>query len=86
MTAVARLALVEPIAVHREHVDRATYRAWVWRHVPSSSVRSNRLAAFDEFRERWPRLEDWFTAPLRARLFDRDGCVRGQHRTAAPAS
>lgn len=79
MTAVAQLALVRPVEVRREHVDRATYRAWVWRHVPSSSVRSNRLGVFDEFVERWPRLQDWFTAPLRDRLHDRDGCVRGQH-------
>lgn len=79
MTAAAPFSLVRPVQVHREHVDRVTYRAWVWRHIPSSSVRSNRLAVFDEFLERWPRLQDWFTAPLRARLFDRDGCVRGQH-------
>jgi integrase len=79
VTAAAPLALVGPVGVRREHVDRATYRAWVWRHVPSSSVRSNRLAVFDEFVQRWPRLQDWFTAPLRDRLFDRDGCVRGQH-------
>ena len=34
---------------------------------------------FDEFVQRWPRLQDWFAAPLRERLHDRDGCVRGQH-------
>ena len=79
MTAAAQLVLVRPVEVRREHVDRATYRAWVWGHVPSSSVRSNRLGVFDEFVERWPRLQDWFTAPLRDRLLDRDGCVRGQH-------
>jgi integrase len=79
VTAAARLAVVCPVEVRREHVDRATYRAWIWRHVPSSSVRSNRLRVFDEFVERWPRLEDWFTAPLRQRVLDQDDCVRGQH-------
>jgi hypothetical protein len=62
-----QLALVRPVEVRREHADRATYRAWIWRHVQSSSVRSNRLRVFDEFSIRWPRLEDWFTAPLRTR-------------------
>lgn len=80
MTAgTAQLALVRPVLVRREHADRATYRAWVWRHIESSSVRSNRLRVFDEFSERWPRLQDWFNAPLRQRLLDQDGCVRGQH-------
>jgi integrase len=79
MTAAAQLALVRPVEVRREHVDRATYRAWIWQHVPSSSVRSNRLRVFDEFVGRWPRLEDWFTAPLRQRLLDQNDCVRGQH-------
>jgi hypothetical protein len=59
-------------------VDRATYRTRVWRHIPSSSVRSERLRRFDEFVERWPRLRDWFAAPLRQRLFDSEDCVRGQ--------
>jgi hypothetical protein len=31
-------------------------------------VRSNRLGVFDEFVERWPRLQDWFAAPLRDRV------------------
>lgn len=73
------LALVRPEEVRREHADRAIYRAWIWRHVQSSSVRSNRLQVFDEFSIRWPLLEDWFTAPLRQRLLDQNGCVRGQH-------
>lgn len=79
MTAAAQLALVRPEQIRREHVDRATYRTWIWEHVPSSSVRSNRLQVFDEFVKHWPRLEDWFTAPLRQRLLDQPGCVRGQH-------
>lgn len=77
--ALARPVEVAPVEVAREHVDRATYRAWVWRHVPSSAVRSNRLRIFDEFLERWPRLADWFAAPLRQRLLDREDCVRGRH-------
>ena len=32
-----------------------------------------------EFVERWPGLQDWFDAPLRQRLLDRQNCVRGQH-------
>lgn len=48
MTAsTAQLALVRPVLVRREHADRATYRAWVWRHIDSSSVRSNRLRVFE---------------------------------------
>jgi hypothetical protein len=34
---------------------------------------------FDAFVGRWPRLEDWFTAPGRQRLLDQNDCVRGQH-------
>ncbi|MGH3813725.1 MAG: tyrosine-type recombinase/integrase [Pseudonocardiaceae bacterium] len=82
MTAAgAHLSLVgvETAAIDREHVDRVVYRAWVWRHITSSSVRSARLKAYDEFIARWPRLDDFFAAPLRQRLFDRDDCVRGQN-------
>lgn len=49
-----------------------TYRAWVWQHISSATVRSTRMRAFDDFTDRWPRLRDWFQAPLRQRLFDRD--------------
>jgi hypothetical protein len=86
VTAAARLALVEPVEVRREHVDRATYRAWVWRHVPSSRVRSNRLAVFDEFLERWPRLQEWFTAPLAIGCTTGRAASAGSTGTAAPAS
>jgi hypothetical protein len=79
VTVGAPLGLVQPAAVWREHADRPAYRAWIWRHVPGSSVRSNRMRVFDEFVELWPQLEDWFTAPLRSRLLDQPGCVRGQH-------
>jgi integrase len=79
VTVAVPLGLVRPAAVWREHADRSAYRAWIWRHVPGSSVRSNRMRVFDEFAELWPQLEDWFTAPLRSRLLDQPGCVRGQH-------
>lgn len=79
MTAAELLSVGWPHRGRCEHADRATYRAWVWQHVPGSSVRSNRLQVFDEFVERWPRLEDWFAAPLRQRLLDQEDCVRGQH-------
>lgn len=87
MTAPGRLlSLVRPTpAVRREHVDRATYRAWVWRHIPTSSVRSARMKAYDEFVARWPRLENFFAAPLRQRLFDRDDCVPGQNPHGGPS-
>ena len=80
VTAAARLALVQPVEVRCEHVDRG--------HLPGLGLAACRRPAvsgragwrcFDEFLERWPRLQDWFAAPLRDRLLDRDGCVRGQH-------
>jgi hypothetical protein len=67
-----RLTLVEPARVHREHVDRA-------RHIPSSTVRSARMKAYGQFVAHWPRLEDFFAAPLRQRLFDAEDYQRGQH-------
>lgn len=73
------LTVVEPAWVRREHVDRASYRSWVWRHIPSSTVRSARMKAYDQFVARWPRLEDFFAAPLRQRLFDTEDYLRGQH-------
>jgi hypothetical protein len=79
VTAAAPLGLVRPKVALRQHVDRGTYRAWVWRHIDSSGTRSARMYSFDNFVQRWPRLQDWFDAPLRRRLFDREGCVRGQH-------
>jgi hypothetical protein len=68
----AAVASIAPMPVAPEHVDRGTYRAWVWRHMPSASVRSARLRAFDDFIDKWPKLVDWFRAPLRQRLFERD--------------
>jgi len=51
----------------------------VWAHVPSSSVRSNRMRVYDDFTARWPSLQDWFDAPLADRLLDREGCVPKAH-------
>lgn len=86
MTAVSTpLRLIETAPVRREHTDRATYRAWVWRYMPTSQTRSARMRAYDEFVARWPRLEDFFTAPLRQRLFDREDCMRGQHPHGGPS-
>ena len=79
MTAYAALHLVPVEVVKRLHADRGTSRQWVWENIRSSSVRSARMHAFDDFVRRWPRLQDWFAAPLRQRLLDGQGCVRGQH-------
>jgi len=78
---VTSSALLAPVGVRvaREHVDRQVYRGWVWAHVPSSSVRSNRMRVYDDFTARWPSLQDWFGAPLADRLLDREGCVPKAH-------
>lgn len=55
-------------AAECEHADRAVYRDWVWEHLPSASVRSARMKAYDDFTGQWPRWRDWFRAPLRRRL------------------
>ena len=73
-----RLAPV-PAAVRREHADRATYKAWIYEHCSSYAVRWARLDDYDRFADRWPSLRDWFDAPLRQRLLDKENCVRGQH-------
>ena len=74
-------ALLAPAGhvVAREHADRAVYRAWMWDHTPSSSVRSNRMRVYDDFTSRWPSLQHWFDAPLTDRLLDRQGCVPKAH-------
>lgn len=76
MTSPALLA-APPSSITREHVDRGIYRAWVWQHMPSSSVRSNRMRVYDDFTSRWPNLQDWFDAPLSDRLLDREGFAPG---------
>ena len=79
MTADSALHLVPVEMVKRLHVDRGTYRQWVWQNIRSSSVRSARMHSYDDFVRRWPRLQDWFAAPLRQRLLDDEDCVRGQN-------
>jgi integrase len=73
------LRLVPAVVVRREHADRATYGAWVERHCPSYWTRWARMNEYDRFVDRWPSLRDWFDAPLRQRLLDKENCVRGQH-------
>ena len=34
---------------------------------------------YDRFVAQWPVLQDWFDAPLRQRLLDKENCVRRQH-------
>ena len=68
-----------PAATRRVHADRATYKSWVYEHCSSYAVRRARLDDYDRFVERWPSLQDWFNAPLRQRLLDKENCVRGQH-------
>ncbi|MDJ0363467.1 site-specific integrase [Rhodococcus sp. H29-C3] len=61
-----------------QHVDRATYRKWLWINTTPGS-RYSRLAHYDEFIARWPQLSEWFAAPLAQRTFDVDEPVAGQH-------
>jgi hypothetical protein len=62
------------------HVDRASYRDWLWRHA-SSGARYSRLYAYDDFVARWPSLTDWFAAPLSQRTFDTDNPFTRSPRT-----
>ncbi|WP_230990009.1 tyrosine-type recombinase/integrase [Rhodococcus oxybenzonivorans] len=64
--------------VPSEHVGRATYREWLWRHVPTNQKYS-RLYAYDDFVELWPSLADWFAAPLSKRMFDTENPVPGRN-------
>ena len=63
----------------RVHADRASYKSWIYAHCASYGVRWARLDDYDRFVDRWPVLQDWFNAPLRQRLLDKENCVRGQH-------
>lgn len=76
MTTANGLPVTEPVRV--EHVDRGTYREWVWRYV-SSGARYSRLSYYDDFVARWPQLADWFVAPLAQRTFDVEDPVPGQN-------
>ena len=71
-------AAPDPV-VPRVHADRATYQEWVERHCTSYASRWDRMKNYDRFVDRWPVLQDWFDAPLRQRLLDKENCVRGQH-------
>ena len=51
------------------HADRASYRRWLLAH-HTSRVRYNRLQVYDAFVAQWPRLKDWFHAPLAERRVD----------------
>jgi hypothetical protein len=68
-----------PMVVPRVHADRATYQEWVEQHCTSYAARWDRMKNYDRFVEQWPVLQDWFDAPLRQRLLDKENCVRGQH-------
>ena len=68
-----------PAVALRVHADRATYQEWVERHCSSYASRWDRMKNYDRFVEQWPVLQDWFDAPLRQRLLDKENCVRGQH-------
>ena len=75
-----------PVAMHRVHVDRASYKSWIYEHCTSYAVRWARLDDYDRFVDRWPLLQDWFKAPLRRRLLDKENCVPvASIRTAARA-
>ena len=70
--------------LRRVHADRATTRPG------SPALRQLRGALgpvddYDRFVDRWPLLQDWFDAPLRQRLLDKDNAVRGQQPTVARA-
>jgi integrase len=72
-------AAPEGMVAPRVHADRATYEEWVEHHCTSYASRWDRIKNYDRFVERWPSLQDWFDAPLRQRLLDKENCVRGQH-------
>ena len=60
-------------------IDAAGRLLFNYEHCSSYAVRWARLDDYDRFVERWPSLQDWFDAPLRRRLLDKDNCVRGEH-------
>ena len=72
-------AAPDPVVVPRVHADRASYQEWVEQHCTSYASRWDRMENYDRFVEEWPVLQDWFDAPLRQRLLDKENCVRGQH-------
>jgi len=74
------LALVLPSPpARRVHADRRVYQAWIDKYCASYGVRWSRMHDYDQFVDQWPVLQDWFNAPLRQRLLDKQNCARGQH-------
>ena len=67
------------------HADRDSYQRWIDQHCSSYPVRRNRMGNYDRFIERWPSLPDWFDAPLRLRLVDKEN-RRPEHHTNPDAS
>ena len=74
-----------PVVVPPVHADRTTYTSWVEEHCRNYAVRWARLDHYDRFIEEWPSLQDWFDAPLRKRLQDRETVSAERLRTAARA-
>lgn len=63
--------VAQPMSVprqSRQHVDENEYHTWVKLHISQPPARYERMGAYRRFVERWPDLEDWFTAPLQVRL------------------
>ncbi|SKQ83331.1 tyrosine-type recombinase/integrase [Mycobacteroides abscessus] len=82
MSAVLALAR-EPDEPQIRHVDRATYREWLWQHATPGS-RYSGLYAYDAFVDRWPDLAAWRIAPLEQRMFDVDDPVPGENPHGGP--
>jgi len=84
----AALTLVPaPAAARRErrHPDRDVYRRWLLAH-HTYGVRYSRLQVYDAFVAQWPRLKDWFNAPLKQRRVDlgRSDAEPGDHPHGGP--
>jgi hypothetical protein len=47
-------------------------KSWVDGQCTSYAVRWARMVDYDRFVDRWPDLQDWFDAPLRQRLLDKE--------------
>lgn len=67
-----------------EHVDRATYREWLAAYA-GPTMRYSNLYYYDAFVDRWPRLSDWFAAPLEQRVFDVDNPTPGSNPHGGPS-
>lgn len=86
MTAALALAPSPPRTVEEvRHADRGSYRRWLLAH-HTYGVRYNRLQVYDAFVAQWPRLQDWFNAPLSQRRVDlgRSDTEPGTHPHGGP--